>query len=105
MTEKEIAEASLEMRLLLDRSHDITVRCHGLESKDTMYMKQKMYFFYKALHDASSEGQDKEEALKRSKELQHAAVGISMRMNSITHAYTLAMLNQMRLSDIARTMS
>jgi MYND finger len=105
MTVKEIAKATLEMRLLLDRSHDITVRCHGLESKYAMYMTQEMHFFYKALHGALSEGRDKDEALKRLNELQHATVGVSMRVNGITHAYTLALLNQMKLSDIARTTS
>lgn len=105
MTIKEVAQTTLEMRLLLDRSHAITERCHGPESKNTMYMTQEMHLFYKAHHSALSEGRDKEDALKRSSELQLATVRVSMRLNGIKHAYTLALLHQMSWPDIARTMS
>ena len=105
MTEKEIAKTTHEMKLLLDRSHTITVRCHGLDSKNTMYMTHEMHSFYKALHSALAQGPDKDEALRQSDELQHATVRVSMRVNGITHAYTLALLNQMSLSDIALTLS
>lgn len=105
MTEKEIAKTTLEMKLLLDRSHAMTVRCHGAVSKDTMYMTQEMHTFYKALHNALPEGPDKKDALARSHELQHETIRVSLKVNGIAHAYTMTLLRRVSVPQIIGDLS
>ena len=107
LTDVEIKKSNIERKLLLDRALATTVRCHGENSKDTMYMHTELQFFHNYLGTSKSldtetenEKSEKRNSLLLACKSRDKATLISVFVNGIYHPLTLSMLRQYTILDL-----
>lgn len=100
MTSSELHGSSEEKRSLLEGSLAIAVRCHGVDSKNAMFINQELYSVYKDLHRTLSTECGRSDALKRSVSHHNAAILVSLKVNGLNHVYTLGLIKSLNTLDI-----
>ena len=100
MTVSDLHESSVEKRSLLEESLTIAVRCHGVDSKNAMFINQELFSVYKDLYRTLSTECGRTDALKRSVSHHNAAILVSLKVNGLNHVYTLGLIKSLNTIDI-----
>ena len=92
-------ESATEKELLLHSSRAIAARCHGIESRNVMYLDQELHLFYQDRISLLPDGVDKAETKMKSGAYRNSAIRISMKLNGVMHPFTLELLSQFATLD------